>query len=100
MTCPSPFLEAKDIADDLYSIASTNETADNIPGPGRILGNLYRLLGQKLEEGLGSLAGKFGHGPRATALEFKHIHNNEALSVAIREKKLRKKWNQLESYAK
>lgn len=43
----------------------TDETADNLPGPGRGLDNLYQFLGQKLERGLGVVADKAGFGPAA-----------------------------------
>lgn len=49
---------------ELCSIASSNETADNLPGPGRLLGNLYDSAGRRLEGGLGRVAVQMGHGPR------------------------------------
>lgn len=55
-----------DFADDgssqyTYSYASTwstNYTMSNLPGPGRILGNLYSTAGRSLERGLGELVKK------------------------------------------
>ncbi|KAH8115048.1 hypothetical protein DFH11DRAFT_142738 [Phellopilus nigrolimitatus] len=47
---------------------STNATADNLPGAGRTLGLFYSFAGKHLETRLGRLAGRLGHGPRATAL--------------------------------
>lgn len=44
-------------------------TADDQPGAGRLLGNLYVALGNPLERKLGILAGKLGYGPRATAVK-------------------------------
>ena len=46
---------------------SSTETASNLPGAGRTLGNVYSSLGRLLEEGLGTLAHKLGQGPRAKA---------------------------------
>lgn len=42
---------------------STNETASDLPGAGRIVGNLYSFLGKKVERILNSIAEKRGHGP-------------------------------------
>ena len=39
------------VVDEVCSIASSNETADDLLGPGRLLGNLYSHLGDRLEEG-------------------------------------------------
>ncbi|KAI5116344.1 hypothetical protein M0805_005819 [Coniferiporia weirii] len=50
------------------SIASSNETADNILGPGRILGNVLSSSGRRLERRLGIIADNLGFGPRATAV--------------------------------
>ncbi|KAI5116346.1 hypothetical protein M0805_005821 [Coniferiporia weirii] len=50
----------------LYS-ASSNGTVDNLPGAGRILGNVYSFTGRRLEKQLGSIAERLGYGPRATA---------------------------------
>lgn len=100
MTYSPQVSENEDVAYEVCSIASTNETTGDLPGPGRVLGNVYGYLGKKVEEGLGSIAEKFGHGPRATALKIKRIHDDEALSHIARQKKLRKQWNHLESYTK
>ncbi|KAI5121793.1 hypothetical protein M0805_009785 [Coniferiporia weirii] len=51
-----------------YSSASSNATADNLVGPGRILGNVYGFAGRRLERRLGSIADQMGYGPRATAV--------------------------------
>ncbi|KAI5118532.1 hypothetical protein M0805_009684 [Coniferiporia weirii] len=59
-------------ADDLsllsWSITSSNETADNLPGAGRILGNAYVFAGRGLEKQLGSVADCLGFGPKAVAV--------------------------------
>lgn len=46
--------------DDYFtcSVSSTGETADDLPGPGRLLGNAYGFFGRKLENGLGWTAKK------------------------------------------
>lgn len=46
------------------SIPST-ATASDLPGPGRLLGNFYSWLGNKLENAINSIAEKRGHGPMA-----------------------------------
>lgn len=43
----------------------TNATADNLPGPGRNLGRLYVLLGNKFTNALGRFLARHGHGPNA-----------------------------------
>lgn len=49
---------------EVCSIASSTETADNLPGPGRTLGKLYSHLGSKVENGLGKAAAWMGHNPK------------------------------------
>lgn len=50
-----------------YSSDSTNITADNLVGAGRVLGNVYVFLGNRLEGRLGASAEKLGYGPQASA---------------------------------
>ncbi|KAI5118534.1 hypothetical protein M0805_009686 [Coniferiporia weirii] len=52
----------------LCSSASSNETADNLPGSGRIIGNCYSFAGTGLEKLVGDLAERLGFGPRQTAV--------------------------------
>lgn len=55
-----------------YSYASawsTNYTMSNLPGTGRLLGNLYSRAGSSLERGIGSLANLTGLGGYAKAKE-------------------------------
>lgn len=60
----NPFLSRKNVVDDDESGLSftetltTNATADNLPGPGRNLGNLYNRLGLTLEKRVNSIAWK------------------------------------------
>ena len=42
---------------------TTNATADNLPGPGRNLGNLYSFLGQPLERHINKIAWKLAPKP-------------------------------------
>lgn len=53
---------------ELCSLASSNETADNLPGPGRLLGNLYEGIGRRLENGLGRVAVRMGLNPHIMAM--------------------------------
>lgn len=59
---------ASDVDYELCSIASSNETADNLPGPGRLLGNLYDNAGRRLENGLGRVARRMGRRSRNKAI--------------------------------
>lgn len=49
-------------------------TASDLPGAGRILGNVFSYLGRKLESALESLAAKRGHGPQNIVLR---IHERD-----------------------
>lgn len=51
---------------EYFSVASSNDTADDLPGAGRILGNFSRFAGGKLEVLIGRIAIALGHGPKAT----------------------------------
>lgn len=53
---------------DIVSVVSLNITKDNLPGPGRILGNGYNSLGRRLEGCLNWLAERRGSGPKAVLL--------------------------------
>lgn len=44
---------------------STNSTASNLVGAGRILGSLYSSTGRRLEKSMGNIAHKAGLGPEA-----------------------------------
>lgn len=59
------------------SIASSNETADNLPGPGRILGNVYVSLGRRLERGVARVAGRMGFGPQVLALKIRKVEEKD-----------------------
>lgn len=86
-------IREEDCASLYCSTASTNETADNLPGPGRILGNIYVALGRRLENGIGLAAGKMGIGPRAIALKIRKVQEDRLLSGP-------KRFNKLEKYSK
>ncbi|THH07967.1 hypothetical protein EW145_g3035 [Phellinidium pouzarii] len=84
---------------------STNATADNLPGPGRILGNIYGFLGVRLERQLGRLADKMGYGPRATAIRIQRrrgIINSASFSayrIKVENKKLEEDCKRMLKYA-
>lgn len=44
---------------------STNSTASNLLGTGRVLGNVYSVIGRHLERTLGDIAHRVGFGPEA-----------------------------------
>ncbi|KAI5120939.1 hypothetical protein M0805_001644 [Coniferiporia weirii] len=64
------YLGVFDTDSDQGSIVSvsTNATADNLPGPGRIIGNIYGSLGRLLEIQAGRIAETLGRGPHVTAI--------------------------------
>ena len=82
---------------ELCSIASSNETADNLPGHGRLLGNLFTLIGQRFEHGLSSTAKRMGYGPRVTAKRILRIYDNDLYPARC--KKLRRNSACLVRYA-
>ena len=97
MARPSTFIH-NDEAFEVCSIASSNATADNLPGPGRLLGNLYARLGVRLENGIGRVAILLGRGPEATSLKIQRIHSDQTLGYVTRRKKLRKNCGRLVQY--
>ena len=58
---------------EVCSATDTNETADNLPGHGRLLGNFYSRVGRKLEAKLGHDANRMGLGPPAIARKIRRI---------------------------
>ena len=56
---------------DIVSIQSSNDTADNLPGPGRLLGKVYNEVGKRLESLLNSIAEKRRLGPSNIAQRIK-----------------------------
>lgn len=85
---------------ELCSASSSNETADDLPGLGRILGNLYVSAGRKLENAFGRVALRMGRGPNATALKIQRILEDESLRSFTRRKRLEKKCKILARYIK
>ena len=67
---------------DRYSITntsalSTNYTMSNLPGAGRVLGNLYSIAGRRLERTVGSFAHRAGIGPNATYEKIRELASGE-----------------------
>lgn len=50
---------------DIVEVESLNATLSDLPGPGRVLGNLYARCGQMMEKRLSCLAERFALGPPA-----------------------------------
>ena len=75
---------------DMVSISteSRNVTESDIPGPGRLLGEVYAKLGRKLEIVLNFAARSAGRGPAPTANEI------ERLARTLRYKKSCHMYNQ------
>lgn len=93
---PSP--QDVDVAYEICSFASSNETADNLPGPGRLLGNLYSLVGTRIENRLGKVAVRLGRGPAATTMKIQRIRDDQSLGYFARRRQLRKNCNRLVRY--
>ena len=52
---------------DVVEVESSNETASDLPGPGRLLGKVYELCGKRLEHAINIIAKHTGSGPRVVA---------------------------------
>lgn len=94
---------------DLISVSaeSDNETASDIPGPGRLLGKLYASVGRQLEHALSALAHSMGRGPVPTAERIRNLLEAEAensrvsaWSAATPNKKLEKNCKVLVKYTR
>ena len=61
--------------EDMVSISaeSSNETASDIPGPGRLLGKFYARLGWMPETVLNLIARSMGRGPVTTSNEIQRL---------------------------
>lgn len=67
---------------DMFSLQgpSSNETASDLPGVGRVLGNAFSYLGRELERRLEYLAVRRGHGPQNVVLRIRkrdHAYRDE-----------------------
>ena len=58
---------------EVCSATDSTETADNLPGHGRLLGNFYSFVGRKLDAKLGHAADRMGLGPPAIARKIRRI---------------------------
>lgn len=68
----------------LCSVSSSNDTEDDLVGPGRTLGHLYEFLGRRIEYVLGLTAEKLLHrGPRRTAQRIKAIYRDAITDIRI-----------------
>lgn len=95
----SDLLHDEGVLYEVCSLASSNETADDLPGPGRTLGKLYGFLGQRIESGLGRAAERMGYGPKVTALKIQRLQRGEVLlSASARRKQLEKNCKRLVRY--
>lgn len=83
---------------EVCSLTSSAETADDLPGPGRLLGNLYSFIGRKFENRVGSVVVRMGYGPTVSALKIQRIEEDQSLCYSVRRKKLRKNCKLLAQY--
>ncbi|KLO08855.1 hypothetical protein SCHPADRAFT_981278 [Schizopora paradoxa] len=72
------------IRTDTRSSVSTNATAPNLPGPGRILGLLLDRVGKRIESFLNRCANRSGMGPVATAREIRLLRRYGELTIQER----------------
>lgn len=63
------------------SSVDTNATADNLPGPGRNLGNLIGYLGKALERYLSRQLSQRGVGPESVAEAIRKIRGHNRHSI-------------------
>ena len=84
---------------EVCSLSTSNETEDDLPGPGRTLGKLYNFLGQKVENGLSKAAESMGYGPNIIALRIQRIQENPGLDLR-RRRKLRANCRRLARYVR
>lgn len=89
-----------DVEYEICSIASSTETADNLPGPGRLLGNLYTGAGRRLEDEFGRIAALMGYGPNAMSMKIQKLLMDKSLRAFSRRKKLKKKCKDLARYVR
>lgn len=85
---------------ELCSIASSNETADDLIGPGRMLGRAYGFFGRKIENALSNAAEQLGYGPRVTAVKIRRLYEDESIPASTRNKQLRRKCKRLGRYVR
>ncbi|KAH8112580.1 hypothetical protein DFH11DRAFT_1605600 [Phellopilus nigrolimitatus] len=105
-----PFSSSLDDLDSVYTLVSTSSsrTASNLPGAGRVLGNLISSLGRILERLFSRFAEGMGMGPRAVARKIELHHslccvrgesaNNRHPPSARQARKLRKDCQRLVGY--
>lgn len=94
------------------STVSTDATASNLPGPGRIVGNVLEALGDRLSSFINKVAMRRGLGPEAVAQEIRRLrrhhettwqqrHSAPQTQLSSREEKALKKYcEKLLTYSK
>ncbi|KAH8103224.1 hypothetical protein DFH11DRAFT_1656469, partial [Phellopilus nigrolimitatus] len=107
LSAEDPFSGLDDL-DSVYTLVSTSSrTASNLPGAGRVLGNLISSLGRTLERFFSRFAEGMGMGPRAVARKIELHHsccvreesaNNSHPPSARQARKLRKDCQRLVGY--
>ena len=86
----------------VIELESSNDTADDLPGAGRLLGKFYQVTGQYLERAINALAKRSVHGPRVIAkrIQLRHWDHEYARATTQHEKEQRKDFKKLISYTK
>lgn len=80
------------------SYNSSTESDSDIPGPGRLLGKVYNILGKKAEICISEAAVRLGRGPRATAMKIRRLAREGSLLKPHHGKELKKAGRRLVRY--
>ena len=69
-----------DYSDDesTVSTVSTNFTQSNLPGTGRLLGNLYSKAGKRLEKAIHRLVHIAGYGPESSYVKLLNLYRDQS----------------------
>ena len=97
--CATPFCETMDL-EDAFSFSadeSRNVTEDDIPGPGRLMGKFYAVLGRKIETVLSRAGHSMGRGPAPVAARIEKLMWSEAPGAV---KKCKKECKTLVKYTR
>ena len=86
--CAPSFCQMMDLEDTFsFSAESRNVTEDDIPGPGRLMGKFYAVLGRKIETVLSLAARSRGKGPAPVAARIKELTWSQAPDAAKKREK-------------
>ena len=64
--------------DSTVSTVSTYFTQSNLPGAGRLLGNLYRKAGKRFEKPTHRLVHRAGYGPESSYVKLMNLYRDQS----------------------